>query len=213
MLKVYNYDDDKLSTESTVVEGIETTQISPLVDYPEMNIVFQGGIDAVIGIDKTYFNVVSKFYVKGKVSKMCITNDRTMLIVFADKNLFKFELKKIGYEKYEFEGNGSVKSLAMTSKESDHCYIYIKNDLKKLNVNTNELSETIASLPDSSYDKTADPDDKYIFNIDTKDKFHRIDLKTGEVKSITKGFENSKLLYNVKSFKSKTYPNSLVSTC
>ena len=82
----------------------------------------------------------------------------------------------MGYKKYEFEGNGDIKSLAMTSKESDHCYIYVNNDLKKLNVNTNELSETIATLPEPSYDKITDPDDKYIFNIDEKDKFHRIDL-------------------------------------
>ena len=88
ILKIYNDDEDYLRRDCVVVEGVETSKTCSIVDYPEKNIVFQGGQNAVCAIEKTFKKVVAKFYVKGNVKKMSITTHRSMLVVYTDSQNF-----------------------------------------------------------------------------------------------------------------------------
>ena len=88
-----------MNKKSVNVEGIETSTFSAMIDYPEKNIVFQGGGNSVCAIDKTFKNMVVKFYVEGKVSKMKISSNRSSLIVYAERNIYRFKLKSIDFHR------------------------------------------------------------------------------------------------------------------
>ena len=77
---------------------------------------------------------------------------------------------------------------------------------------THELSDTICTLPNPSYEHVMDPDDKYIINIDERDNLHRIDPYSGERTHIKSAFEGIRLMFNVACYKSSKHPNSLIGT-
>lgn len=66
----------------TVLDVCETSNLSfALLDYPEMNIFFQGGIEGVFVVDYAMKKVIAKFRVKGQCFSLAFSKNKDYLLV------------------------------------------------------------------------------------------------------------------------------------
>lgn len=82
-MRVYDVRQDlNVFENETVIDVVETSNLSfALLDYPEMNIFFQGGIEGVYAVDYQKKQVITKFKVKGQCFGLAYSKNKDYLLV------------------------------------------------------------------------------------------------------------------------------------
>lgn len=173
--------DFKKWSKVTALDVIQTNKLSPMLYYPEKNLLFQGGINGVCAIDCLLKRVVARFKVKGVVHSLRVSHDRGSLIVLTKEgeaeecvnSFYKFSLKKVEYEVLDVLGR--VSCFCESSLDDEIMFIALDGtSLKTFNIRTKEVGLPIAELREPKSTICVDYKDEYCFVRDSSHVVYRI---------------------------------------